>query len=97
VAFACERDLAPSALVGESDHFRLHQDLSVVLTAGVTPTDILAGLEVNWSDAQTLFGMPDGKVHAACESDHSAACRDRTTIYTAGYVYPHELITPTVT
>lgn len=101
LAFACERDLAPSALVGESDHFRLHQDLSVVLMAGVAPTDILAGLEVNWSDTQALLGMPDGKVdyylmtedhvHAACESDHSAACTDRTMIYTAGYVDPHEL------
>jgi hypothetical protein len=94
-------DITPAALVGESAHFRLHQDLSVDLEAGVSAADILAGLEVNWSGTQVLLAMPDGKVdyyvmaenhiHAACESDSSAACTDRTTIYSTSYVNQHEL------
>src|SRR5262245_54215364 len=100
-AAACGRDIPPSTLKGQSSHFRLFVDNSLVLPSTLTVKDALNALETNWNDTRAVFAMPDKTVidyylltedhiSSACLSD-AGGCFAAPAVYSPALPDQHEL------
>ena len=87
---------------GRSTHFRLFVGDDYNLGT-LSSQEVLAGLETNWADTQTLLGMPEGKhpidyyllpddeIGDACDSSEAVGCASDGTLYSSRSVDQHEL------